>query len=115
MLGVARATGGMVHRLAIALACGSVAFACFGLSRVKLRRLSVAALLARAPKGMMGGSGAFACFYQMGEMKSLRTLLPCRGRLLAKRPSGFAFGEMARLELEIRDAPPYGSCHPKGD
>jgi len=26
--------------------------------------------------------------------------------LLAKRSSGFAFGEMARLELKIRGAPP---------
>jgi len=42
----------MIHGMVIALACGSVAFACFGLSRVKLRRLSVTALLARAPKGM---------------------------------------------------------------
>jgi len=59
----------MVHGTVIALACGSVAFACFGLSRVKLRRLFGGAVgLARAPKGMMGGSGAFACFYQMGEV-----------------------------------------------
>ena len=42
VLGAARATEGMVHGTVIALACGSVAFACFGLSRVKLRRLLVA-------------------------------------------------------------------------
>jgi len=41
--------------------------------------------------------------------------LPLRkGRLLAKRSSGFAKGEMARLELKIRGAPPEGRWHPEG-
>jgi len=31
-----------------------------------------------------------------------------KGRLPAKRSSGFAMGEMARLESKIRDAPPVG-------
>ena len=44
----------------IALACGSVPFACFGLSRVKLRRLLRAGLLAQAPKGMIFAHPAFA-------------------------------------------------------
>jgi len=35
LLGLARATEGMIHGMVIALACGSVAFACFGLSRVR--------------------------------------------------------------------------------
>ena len=40
------------------------------------------------------------------NMQLLLQLPPCKGRLLAKRSSGFAFGEMARLELKIRGAPP---------
>ena len=34
---------------------------------------------------------------------------PRKGRLPAKRTSGFAFGEMARLESKIRGAPPEGA------
>ena len=30
-----------------------------------------------------------------------------KGRLSAKQPSGFAFGEMARFESKIRSAPPF--------
>ena len=73
VLSVARATGGMVHRLAIALACGSVAFACFGLSRVKLRRLLLTGLMARAPKGM---------FFRVPVI-SAPPRLHCRGNLLS--------------------------------
>ena len=39
LLCLARATEGMNQKMAFALASGRVPFACFGLSRVKLRRL----------------------------------------------------------------------------
>ena len=53
VLGVARATVGMETGVVIALALGSVPFACFGLSRVKLRRLLLAGWAAQAPKRMV--------------------------------------------------------------
>ena len=53
VVSVARATVGMIHGMVIALACESVPFACFGLSRVKLRRLYCIGFSAQAREGMI--------------------------------------------------------------